>query len=1201
VKPAPDFHLHSTPLQPGITLLEASAGTGKTYTISGIVARLVAIDDLQLREILVVTFTEAATTELRGRIRQRLLQVAQDLERHASPDQVSARKDFIDPVARAILDHGVPTDLARRRLALALASFDEATISTIHGFCQRLLRDNAFEGDAPFESEVIADSKAMLLDLAHDFWHQRLREAPPLAAALADRSDLAPTELASLLVKVSRQPGLCVLPTATETLDAAMSRLLDAWNDTMKVWRLRGTALSESMANHPSLKRAKDSGFPPDRLRDIRSSLDDVASGGIATVDAIEALLSLTADAVEGARKQTAAAKRDPYPHDDFFDRCSAFDEARVAWIAALRADWLDFAAKGLPRLKAERKLLTFDDMLARTQAALAGAQGPALVAAVRRQFRAALIDEFQDTDPIQYDIFRRFFADPPQRLMLIGDPKQAIYAFRGADLFTYLGARREVLDTSPPRIHTLRTNYRSSTGLVEAVNEIFGESPGCFMQPGIDFVRALPDGKRAAERPLHAPQDEAATPMVLVLTDADAEDSAQSGTDPRTAIIGDLVTEISYLLDGWQLGTGPLSAADIAVLVRTHREASAVEDALRAAGIPAIRRTNESVFHSLEAEELLRIVAAVLEPSREAAVRTALTATCFGLTAVDLLQLENGESSWADWVNGFSSLRERWMKRGFATMFRELLVRRQLRRKLVAQRDGERKLTNLLHLAELAQQAEHELRLSPEGVIEWLRERRRDPREAVDEHVQRLEKDDEAVKVVTVHNAKGLEYPVVFCLSHWADKKPRDILFHQPDSNRLTLDLAEKRNPDHVQRAAQELLAEEVRLLYVSLTRAVQRCYLYVHTHGDSARSAIGAVLGADPAATGKRLADAHPQIIRWRTLHAADAAKQPASCAPGPVPSGLQPREIFRSPEATALVGSFSRLIAGAAEENAQDHDELGPGELGTRSVGTGDDADTLAPAEGTAAARVPAIFRLPRGAATGVALHAVLEHADFRRPDTLGPLIATHFAPLRLDDEYMSALQQQLSMLLAHPLQAGERIVRLAEVGVVDRLNEVEFYYPVKAFSVAALAEACAMPRQRSGVPQRIGRLQFSPIDGYLRGFMDVVFRHEGRYYLADWKSNWLGNRSVDYTPERLERAMAENFYHLQSWLYALALDRFLASRLHGYSYEQHFGGIFYVFVRGLDPAAPQRGVHYARPSAAFLRRLGTAILQDAGEPA
>ena len=1195
---APDFHLHSTPLPPGVTLLEASAGTGKTYTISGIVARLVAIDDLQLREILVVTFTEAATLELRGRIRQRLVQVAQSLERHSSSGPAATADGPIDPVARAILERNVPTELAQRRLALALASFDEATISTIHGFCQRLLRDNAFEGDAPFESEVIADSTAMRLDLAHDFWHQQLREAPPLAAALADHSELVPTKLAELLAKVSRQPGLRVLPATTESLDDATRRLMDAWNGATTLWRQRGAELSESLATHSSLNRSQDSGYPLDRIREIRSSLDDAAAGGIPTVTAIKALLWLTAAAVEKARKRTTAAKRSPFPHDEFFDLCSTFDGARQAWITALRTAWLDFAAKGLPRLKAERKLLTFDDMLARTHAALEGEQDTALIAAVRRQFRAALIDEFQDTDPIQYDIFRRFFADPPQRLMLIGDPKQAIYAFRGADLFTYLGARRSVLDRNPPRIHTLRTNYRSSTPLVEAVNEIFDEVPGCFMQPGIDFVRALPDGKRAAERPLRAPQTDAATPMVLVIPDTDTDDAAQSAGDLRAAIINDVVVEISRLLHDWQLGAQPLSAADIAVLVRTHREASAVEDALLAAGIPAIRRTNESVFHSLEAEELLRILAAVLEPSREAAVRTALTATCFGMTAADLLQLESGESSWADWVNGFSGLRERWIKRGFATMFRELLVRRQLRRKLVAQRGGERKLTNLLHLAELAQQAEHQLRLSPDGVIEWLRERRRDQREAAEEHVQRLEKDDEAVKVVTIHNAKGLEYPVVFCLSHWKDKTLRDILFHDPEPpNRLTLDLAKSRDPEHERLAARELLAEEVRLLYVALTRAVQRCYLYLQTHTDSARSAIGAVLGADPAAAGKRLASEHPQIICWRSLHAADAAKQHAPSVPDPELARLQARNLLRSPESAPLVGSFSRLIAGAAEENAQDHDELDPEQGGATSAGAAADTDTATSPTGGAPARVPAIFRLPKGAATGVALHAVLEHADFRRPESLGPLIATHFAALRLDDEFTAALQQQLSILLEHPLQAGERIVRLAEVDVADRLNEVEFYYPVKAFSVANLAEACAV-NPRRGVPQRIGRLQFSPVDGYIRGFMDIVFRHDGRYYLADWKSNWLGDGSADYTPERLEHAMAENFYHLQSWLYALALDRFLASRLHDYSHEQHFGGIFYIFVRGLDPAAPQRGIHYARPSAEFLRRLGTAILQDAG---
>ncbi len=1178
---AADFHLHSTPLPPGITLLEASAGTGKTYTIAGIVTRLVASSGLQLREILVVTFTEAATLELRGRIRQHLLQVSQRLSGLDPATAAAASTDeSMDPVVRAILAEGIPISTALRRLALALASFDEATISTIHGFCQRLLRDNAFEGDAPFESEVITDANALLLDLAHDFWHQHLRTAPPLVAALANSADLTPKHLAKLRAQVAQKARLRLLPEASQSLATATTALTLAWQTALASWRQRGAQLSAQLRDHRSISRNREKGFPPNRLQTLQRALDDGATTAVPTVAAIKALRSLTTATIDTLRLKTAAALKNPFPHDEFFDRCSEFEAAMSNWVVALRAAWLTFAEETLPRLKAERGVLTFDDMLSGTNAALESMQGKALAAAVRKQFRAALIDEFQDTDPIQYDIFRRLFAEPPQRLMLIGDPKQAIYGFRGADLFTYLGAKRDVLGAQPPRIYTLRTNYRSSTALVAAVNAVFAERPDCFLQAGIEFVEVNADGEKAAQRPLRAPAADSFEPLVFVDADRAAGEDSMDGQ--FAAITTDIASEISRLLQDWQLGGQALSAADIAVLVRTHHQAAAVEDALHAAGIPAVRRTDESVFDSLEADELLRILAAVVEPARESTLRTALTASCFGLTADELLALDTDLQSWTGWVDGFSSLRERWTQRGFAAMFRELLVRWQLRSRMMALRGGERRLTNLLHLVELAQQAEHQLRLSNEGVIEWLREQQRNGDATPEEHVQRLERDDDAVKVVTVHNAKGLEYPVVFCPAHWKNKALRDVLFHEAEPpHRLTFDLSKPKLPDHVALAEREMLAEEMRVLYVALTRAVQRCYVYVSTHKDSADSPLGVLLGDDPVAGARSLADRYPQLIGMRGLHPADHddASMAAAVVPSTEPSAeLREREIRRPADGTPLVGSFSRLVADVGEDYAQDHDEL--------------DVDTTDATEG---AEVSAIFRLKRGAATGIALHAVLEHADFRRPDSLAPLIATEFAALQLPAEFHVALQQQLTALLSHPLQADGRIVRLDEVATTDRLNEVEFYYPVKPFSARALAAACTLPPD-SAVPQQIGRLQFKPIDGYLRGFMDLVFRHEGRYYLADWKSNWLGNRSADYSPERLERAMAGNFYHLQSWLYALALDRFLAARLNDYEYEQHFGGIFYLFVRGLDPAVPQRGVHFARPSARFLQRLGAAVLRD-----
>ncbi len=1163
-----EFHLGTTPLQTGITLLEASAGTGKTYTISGIVVRLIVIEELALRSILVVTFTEAATLELRERIRARLMRIDREL----------ATGTHQDPVMRAIELAGISTDVARRRIALALASFDEATISTIHGFCQKLLRDNAFEGNAPFEAEVIRDTTELMFEVAHDFWQQRHADVDPFVAALAEYGDLTPDDGVSLLLRISRHPDLRILPSVTLNSAEALGSLTAAGANLRDAWQYEGARLQQ-LFDHPGISKDKSKGFGKERLRKFVAALDAWSDSLVISPDAIEAVEAMRSEAIEARRLARQTTKGLHFPDDPFFDLCSNFSAARRAWTAALRHEFLKFAAATLPKLKASRGVMSFDDMLTLTRNALRGAHADALTRAVRSQYRAALIDEFQDTDPPQYEIFNKLFATAPQMLMLIGDPKQSIYGFRGADLSTYLEVHRALNRTNPARILTLRTNYRSRVDLVEAVNHLFSLQPNCFRADEIRFLTTYGNGDRAARQVLVSADDVATSPMVMV--------TVSEREEAREQIASDVVLEIEEILNSHRLGDRALRASDIAVLVRSHREAENIEEKLRSMNIPVVRQTQQSVFDSPEADELLRIVEAVLEPANPHALRTALTASCFGLTADTLFRLGSSDAEWTRWVDTFTRLRDRWHRRGFASMFRELVVNEGLRRQLVSQRGGERKLTNLLHLGELAQQAEHHDHLAPAGVVAWLRAQRARQGISADEHLQRLDKDDDAVRLVTIHNAKGLEYPVVFCPSHGFDKDVKTQLFHEAHPPfRMTLDLSDEPDPDHKALAVKESLAEDVRLLYVAVTRAVQRCYLYLpESKKDSpSESAAIAVLGDDPIATARKLAQRHPQQIgtrecRGRTsLPTASTAR--SSCVEiGSKTTELSAREPQRSLAQELMVGSFSRLISGAAEERAQDHDDAP-----VPSVLIDIPSQEIAP-----------IFRLPRGAATGIALHAVLEHVDFRQPVALRALVDQYFAPLLLEDDMRDAVRQQLEMLLAHPLFAADRIVKLAEVGLDDRINEAEFYYPVRSFTTRELAAVCNIGNATS-LPNTIERLQFDPLDGYLRGFMDLVFRHEGRYYLADWKSNWLGNSTSDYSPERLDRAMADNFYHLQSWLYALALQRFLMSRLPDYQYDRHFGGIFYIFARGLDSSVTERGVYFERPTEKFLHNLGKVIFRN-----
>ncbi len=1150
------FRLQSTPLDAGVTLLEASAGTGKTFTIAGIVTRLIALNDLSIREILIVTFTEAATRELRDRIRKRLALVSKEL----------ADRTGSDPVTEALRNSGVEIELLRRRLDLALASFDESSISTIHGFCQRILRDHAFEGDAPFEAEILTETSDLFVDLAHDFWHHTLRPASTLLAASVEQQGLSPEYLAKLLVRLSRYPTLTILPSEIKPFDQTSAAIEKAFEAVINAWKTEGSRLCALIASHKSISKNKKDGFSEHRLAAFRNALDRSIRCGLATEVSLEAIEAFSEEAVDEQRLTSKTALSNPFPHDAFFSLCSRFVSARKEWIASLRAEWLRFAKSELPKIKASRRIITFDDMLTLTHSALRGPQGAALVTAVRRQYRAALIDEFQDTDPLQYEIFKRFFGVPPHRLMLIGDPKQSIYGFRGADLFTYLEARKDAERASQPRVHTLDTNYRSASNLVAAVNDLFSFKPDCFLQHGMTFTPAESDGKAAEKSPLQSGDRRSAPPMVLV--EAAIEGRDDQVTELRHRIAKDIATEISRLLKSHHLGQRPVTAADMAILVRSHREAALIEDVLRSAKIPAVRHTDASVFHTVEAQELLRVLNAVLEPANERVVRAALATTWLGLSASEIARLEDDAAALARWLNLFSELRQRWITRGFSTMFRHALIVEHGRRKLAEQVGGERKLTNLLQLGELAQHAERQLRLSPVGVIEWIREQRRSEKTTSDEHVQRLEKDDDAVKIVTIHNSKGLEYPIVFCPSHWADKKAKETLFHDPGhDSQLTLDLSEPPINEHVALAAREALAEEVRLFYVAVTRAIHRCYLYVPQRKDPSKTALGVVLGNNLRGACQTLVDTAPSRFELRPLHPVQERLTEVMSDDHPA---LRARELSRRPSSERMIGSFSQWVAGVSEEAPQDHDEIGESSV------TRDDVlvDTTP------------LARLPRGAATGIALHTVLEHADFQRVETLPPLVAQHFGSMISDAQVLDVVTQHLSAMMTHPLRAAAHQLQLKDVALTDRLNEVEFYYPIKRFDPKALASATAITSSR---------FQFSPVDGFLRGFMDLVFRHDGRYYLLDWKSNWLGPKTSAYSRDRLDQAMNHSLYSLQSWLYALALDRFLAQRVPDYRYERDFGGIFYIFVRGLDVKSPEHGVHFSKPEPAFIRKLGDTLLR------
>ncbi len=1100
----------------GTHLIEASAGTGKTHNITTLYLRLLLEAELAVDQILVVTFTNAATAELRARIRKRTHELL--LAMDGTP-ALRKSDDDLCRFAAARKELGRTTQ-DRRLLNAALQGFDQSAVFTIHGFCQRMLQENAFESGIPFDLDVLEDQSLLIEQIVRDFWIRSLYDAP--------------------------RPFLKYLGSLANPL-GHLQRLADL------------------LQTH----------------RDIQV-LSELQRGE-------------TPEAVRWQQMQ--------------FD---CMQDVRVE----------------LKKRKHAMRVHSFDDLLQHTATALRGETGGLLSERIRRRFPAALIDEFQDTDPVQYEIFRRIYHEDGRPLFLIGDPKQAIYAFRGADVFAYLAARSDA-----SQVHTLRRNWRSDPRLITAINHLFGDCDAPFLLRGIPYhrVSAVQADRFVDPQPDRAPFE------VLFCTRTGVEGARGliTKTWANKSIAHLIAAEIvRFVASGATIGGRPVTYSDIAVLCRKNKQSRAVQDALRALGVPSALQSESSVFSSNEAEEIGRIIRAIADPGDAPAVRAALVTRILGRTASQLAALQEDEQAWDEWLRKFQDWNGIWRTRGFMTAFRSLLDGEQVVPRLLEWIDGERRLTNVLHLAELLHSAGIEGRLSPDGLIRWFDRMMTDEMASADlarEAAQiRLESDDSAVQLVTIHKSKGLEYPIVYCpflwdspLLHKEDQRmPR---FHDPDDRyRLKLDLGIPPFDGSVQRAMEESAAENLRLLYVALTRAKHRCTVVWGAFSDGQSSALAYVLHAQPgmaeswkeraariqtlmkAGDDQAMLDDLKQLvaraegtIALRTLAREMASPVvPAESAAGSIACRTVERIIDRS----WRTASFSSLIrttsVGEPASEGVDYDMSGP----------------APPPEPTNEEPIR-LHEFPAGTRVGQFLHHVLEKLDPADDATvLREQVIQALEYQDLETRWADVVVSSLREILDTPLDPSG--LRLRDIPETQRLTEMEFLLPVESTAsfpdpAGEDATGCAGVQRGCGVlPEhlarvfdqygrtpigpktaaRIAQLGFRGLQGFLRGFIDLVFRHDGRWYIADYKSNHLGPDPGAYTPERLWPEMLRHHYTLQYHLYTVALHRYLKHRLPGYEYERDFGGVYYLFLRGMSPDyAAGNGIFADRPPWALVQGL------------
>lgn len=1149
----------------GTQLLEASAGTGKTYTLALLFLRLVVERGLSVAEILVVTFTRAATAELRDRIRHRLREALSVLEGRGKTDKE-------DKLLAAVLGRVEPA-IARQRLTDGLVRMDEAAIHTIHGFCQRVLQEQAFEASTPFAMDLMEGGDQILREqFIADFWRNRFYGTADAEAAWALATWGGPEGMLAQLKPAMTAECILLPAIRQDTVDTRGNTARQAFARLQAVLASERDEAENILRENGCLKR----GAADYRLADCVPALLRILENLAAAPEMPYALDKLVSRLGWSFMAQHLKKKCDASPENPLFHEVDAFLAVHADFVNSLRCLLLrqarDFVMAKLAARKEQLGLMTFDDLLHRLDTALSlPGSGERLAARLRAQAPAALVDEFQDTDPVQYRIFSRIYAGRSDTLFcMIGDPKQAIYSFRGADIFTYLKAHRE---TSPGSRYTMAVNYRSTPAMVQAVNSLFSLRDDAFgLGESILFQPVLAAPDKAAPVLLHG---EPLPPLsALLLDDATFKAEKKNTLNKENALAAAVLfcTEqlVALLAAGARgeatLDGRSLKAADIAVLVRTHREAAAMQAGLRKCGVHSLCLDQESVFASCEATDMLRLLEALAEPGDSGCVRGALTTALFGVSAEELMRLREDDALWSARLQGIERYRQQVHEQGFMAMFQHLLARENVTSRLTAWVGGERSLTNYLHLAELVQESP----LGEHGVaalLRWFAQQVDQPDKTSEAHLVRLESDEQLIRIITMHQAKGLEFPVVFLPCLWAAHPLRDgapLQFHDRQRFQQVVDWS---GTDANQTLAEEeRLAEELRLLYVAVTRAKSCCFFAWGLVNNLQATGLAHLLhrGGMPTDEAAMEADLKRLNAQEQLLALHHFPQNFFNDRPDLHETS---RELaVRSFTGRILPGwtitSYSRLSGDMLAGDSARQDERR--------------TDFAALAEDF---RTPATF--PRGTVAGTFLHSVLERLDFSRPAlNQAPLSPEALAQAGIDPRWQHGLADWIDQVLAVQLPGA---CPLNQVGSADRITELNFLFPLQQMDLRGFADILQQAGFRAPV------VTSASLQGLMKGFIDLVFRHGGCYCIVDYKSNYLGPSPAEYTEAALEAGMDAHRYHLQLLIYTLALHRFLGARLSGYQYQTHVGSAYYLFLRGMTRELPGSGVFTLRPEEELILAL------------
>jgi len=1165
------FDGNKTPLQTGLNLIEASAGTGKTFAIAMLVLRFVVEKGIKIESILVVTFTKAATEELKGRIRHRLTQAKRVLEGADAEDLA----DWLATLSDTQKQLGI------ERLAEALLSIDLAGIFTIHGFCAGTLNAFALESGQTFDAELVHSIKTLKQAIVEDFWRTFIYPLPSDQAALILQTYSTPSALLNKVDHLDLNlPSLPETPEPQQTLKRQLQRMSLLKAHALAAWPTYRDTLLENLA-----------GFKADVTRDfaIESEKIDLWLQGNSLVLPKFDLLSeaFLQSHLKTAKKYVSLMEDMALNFAPFKVLLEAITQIPILVKQAV----IETLKTQIYQRSLANNQRSFNDLIHHLSQALQAEHSQSLIEVLQAQYRVALIDEFQDTDTEQWFIFSTLFAQKSvastHYCFLIGDPKQAIYKFRGADIYAYFSAQQQA-----QYHYTLSKNWRSHPAVVQGVNALFlgkhadysnanelfnsFEPAEPFGLPELKFY-PVEAAKTHEEGYLCLNDQTLAGLKVLEFELPEQKDFWGKGA-VRERIRDEIIARVLDLIEGHaqiktQADCRPLKLEDIAILVSSKAQAQAYQKAFKEAGLAAISSSGASVLNSAMAKGLQTLLSAIAYPTDLMKAKKALTLSWFQIDGQAYLKLLADSQAFDQWMLQLQTWHHTWQTQGVLVMLDEVLASSlpggsktlSVQASLIEQPNAERQLTDYWHLGELIQTQANENQLGLLKTLDWFQQALKDATHAgvSGEDAQiRLETDDNAIQIMTMHVSKGLEFPVVFCPdlalpSEQLQKEKNAVVFYNAQQKQRWIDLGSHQFKQHKQQALKEEASEQTRLLYVAVTRAKYVCYLpwtdIRSGKNNPNQSSITLLLEQLPD-------EAKNTLIAFETLPA-------ISPEFGVYQKPIEQKKLIlpKQPQVSAKywrLSSYSGLVQSGhlpiQMQVSEQHDDIAHTKKEL-------DAEDVVEAGIKTAEIIDTRFnQLPKGAHFGSCVHDCLEHLTFQSIDCLDSTYQTlkqqkaDFYGVNCSNNQHLQFDEMMQQVVRGDLSMGQNSVFcLADLSPTKCLKEMPFYLAVSGLKVEQLNKLL----QNSPICSPIGAYD---MQGYLTGFVDLICEFEGQYYVMDYKTNWLEN----YGEQALMEAMKHHNYGLQLWIYSLVLHQYCQQRVPDYDYETHFGGVRYLFTRGMQ---------------------------------